>query len=93
MREGAWPLYAGPSRRKGEGRGDEGSGSRASKEPVTILCHKNLLLLEISAVHFYSNLSAMNQYLQKSSTLMAIYILQTMVLIFPFYRNWLYPSE
>ena len=63
-----------------EGRGDERSRARASKGPVNILCLKNLLLLEISAVHFYGNLSSLKEYSEEPSTFTTM--LQTVLLIF-----------
>ena len=73
-------------RREG-GRGGERCRARASNGPVKILCLTNLLLLEISAVHYYGNSSSLKDYLQDSSTLMTIYILQTVVLIFLFHTK------
>ena len=44
---------SGPSRKGG--RGGKRSRARAPRGPVTILCHTILLLLYISAMHFYGN--------------------------------------
>ena len=45
--------------------GRETSRAWAAKGPVKILCHKDLSLLEISAVNFYGNLSALEGYLHE----------------------------
>ena len=68
-------LQAGPSRRGG--RGGKRSRARALKGPVNILCDEILLLLYISSVHFYDNLSALKGYLQEPSTLMTVFMLET----------------
>ena len=57
----------GPLRRGVEGVKGPGPGPLW---PVSILCHKILLLLYISAVHFYGNLSALKGYLQEPLSLM-----------------------
>ena len=59
----------GPSRREEEGV--KGPG------PVNNLCHKILLLLYISAVHFYSNSSVLKGYLKEPSTLMTFLMSET----------------
>ena len=41
---------------------------------------------------FYDNFCHLKEYLKEPSTLMTIYILQTVVLTFLFHINWLYPS-
>ena len=91
--EGNGLLLSGPSRR-GD-RGGKRSRARAPKGPVNILCLKALLLLYISAVHFYDNLSALKGYLQEPSTLMTVFMVrnQTVVLLFLIYLNLFYPSE
>ena len=61
--------YLGLSKR---GEGDKRSRARAPKGPVSVLCRKILLLLYISAVHFYGNLSALKGHLQEPSILMAV---------------------
>ena len=68
-------LTAGPSRRGG--RGGKKSRARAPEGPVNVMCHKILLLLYISAVHFYDNLSALKGYLQEPSTLMTVFMSET----------------
>ena len=64
-------------RREGGGRGGKRSRARALKGPVNILCDEILLLLYISSVHFYDNLSALKGYLQEPSTLMTVFMLET----------------
>ena len=59
------------------GRGGKRSRARAPKGPVNILCHRILLLLYISAVHLYDNLSALKGYLQEPSTLMTVFMSET----------------
>ena len=59
------------------GRGGKRSRARALKGPVNILCDEILLLLYISSVHFYDNLSALKGYLQEPSTLMTVFMLET----------------
>ena len=56
-------------RREGGGRGGKRSRARAPKGPVNILRQIILLLLYISAVHFYGISSALKGYLQELSTL------------------------
>ena len=51
------------------GRGGKRSRARAPKGPVNILRQIILLLLFISAVHFYGISSALKGYLQELSTL------------------------
>ena len=57
--------------REGEVEGTKGPG------PVNILCHKILLLLYISEVHFYGNSSGLKGYLQQPSTLMKVLMSET----------------
>ena len=59
------------------GRGGKRSRARAPKGPVNILCQKILLLLYISAVHFYDISSALKGYLQELSTLMRVLTSET----------------
>ena len=42
---------------------------------------------------FFGNSSAWKEYLQETSTFITIYILQTVISIFLFYRNWFYPKK
>ena len=59
------------------GRGGKRSRARAPRGPVNILCHTILLLLYISAMHFYGNLSALKGYLQEPLTLMIVFMSET----------------
>ena len=55
-------------RREGGIAGVKGPG------PVNYLCQKILLLLYISAEHFYGNISALKGYLQEPSTVMTVFM-------------------
>ena len=58
-------------------RGGKRSRARAPKGPVNILRKIILLLLYISAVHFYGISSALKGYLQELSTLMTVLTSET----------------
>ena len=60
---------------------DRGSKrARAPKGPISILCHRILILLYIPAVHFYGSLFALKGYLQEPSTLMTVFKSETKLL-------------
>ena len=77
------------------GRGGKRSRARAPRWPVNILYHTILLLLYISAMHFYGDWSALKGYLQEPLTFDDSFHVrnQTVVSIFLIYRNCFYPSE
>ena len=77
------------------GRGGKRPRAWAPKGPVNILCHKILLLLYISAVHFYGNSSAFKRVFARTVYFDDSYNVrdQTVVLIFLIYRNWWFYSS